>query len=344
MALTHSPVAAADTRFSIDRVPAGRTPTTLIEDVRHGFEQQPRQLPPKYFYDERGSELFDRICDTPEYYPTRTEADLIEAYASAIAGTVRPDHVIELGAGTSRKTDALLAACAGHGLEPCYWPYDVCEEVLHQTGERLLAKFPWLRVHALIGDYTAGLDHLPRPAGRCLYVFLGGTLGNFEPEPARVLLSGIRHHMEAGDALLLGTDRVKDRATLEAAYNDASGISAEFNRNVLHVINRELDADFDPEAFTHEAVFNEAASRMEMYLRARAPQSARVRALDRLYRFAEGERLFTEISRKFTTESLRSELAEGGLVLEDEWLDPKRYFSLSLSRIDGRPPRQPDRA
>lgn len=331
MVLTHSPVSARDAQFTIETVPAGRPSTPLIEDVRDGFEQRPRELSPKHFYDQRGSELFDRICDTPEYYPTRTEAALIETRADTIAAMVRPDHVIELGAGTSRKTDALLAACAHQGLEPCYWPYDVCEGVLHRTGERLLEKFPWLRVRALVGDYTAGLEYLPRPAGRCLYVFLGGTLGNFEPESARILLDDVRRHMEAGDALLLGADRIKARATLEAAYNDAAGVSAEFNRNVLHVINRELDADFVPEAFLHEAVFNETASRMEMYLRTRTPQTVMVGALNRRYEFAEGEALFTEISRKFTTDSLRAELAGGGLSLQEEWLDPDQYFSLTLS-------------
>ncbi len=335
MALSDSPVSQTDTRFSIETVPAGRTQSTLIEDVRHGFELSPCQLPPKYFYDDRGSQLFDRICDTPEYYPTRTEAALIEAHGDAIAAAVEPEHVIELGAGTSRKTDALLAACARQGLTPCYWPYDVCESILRETGERLLAQFPWLRVHALVGDYTAGLEHLPRPRGRCLYVFLGGTLGNFEPEPARVLLSDVRRHMADGDALLLGADRIKERTTLEAAYDDAAGVSAEFNRNVLHVINRELDADFAPDAFRHEARFNETASRMEMYLRARTPQTVTVGALDRRYEFAEGEALFTEISRKFTTDSLRAELAAGGLTLRNEWLDPAQYFSLSLSHSQG---------
>lgn len=331
MALIDTPVSQADTRFSIEMVPAGRTQSTLIEDVRHGFQLNPRQLPPKYFYDDYGSLLFDRICDTPEYYPTRTEATLLETHGDAIVTAVEPEHVIELGAGTSRKTDALLAACARQGLAPCYWPYDVCEGILRQTSERLLDKFPWLRIHALVGDYTAGLEHLPRPQGRCLYVFLGGTLGNFEPEPARMLLTDVSRHMEAGDALLLGADRVKARPTLEAAYDDAAGVSAEFNRNVLHVINRELDADFVPDAFAHQAVFNEAASRMEMYLRACIPQTVTVGALGRRYEFAEGEVLFTEISRKFTTDSLRAELAAGNLALQKEWLDRERYFSLSLS-------------
>lgn len=332
MAFMHDPVEIDDTRFTIASVAPGREPSTLADDVLNGFEQAPRQLPPKHFYDERGSALFDRICDTPEYYPTRTEAALIEGQGRAIVAATRPQHIIELGAGTSRKTDALLAACEGEGVEPCYWPYDVCEGVLRQTAERLLPKFPWLRVNALVGDYTAGLENLPRPQGRCLYVFLGGTLGNFEPDPARTLLADIRGHMEPEDALLLGTDRVKARSVLEAAYNDAAGVSAEFNRNVLHVINSELDADFVPDDFRHEAVFNEAASRMEMYLIAQRPQTVAVGALGRSYQFSEGEGIFTEISRKFTTERLRQELAAGGLALAEEWQDPDGYFSLTLSR------------
>ncbi|MEX1080584.1 MAG: L-histidine N(alpha)-methyltransferase, partial [Halofilum sp. (in: g-proteobacteria)] len=316
MARMSTSTEASMPRFTIQTVPPARRINTLAEDVLEGFARSPKELPPKYFYDDRGSALFDRICDTPEYYPMRTEASLLEGYGADIVAAMRPEHIVELGSGTSRKTDVLLGACEQAGIAPVYWPYDVCEGVLQETGDRLLARFPWLQVNALVGDYTAGLDHLPRPAGRCLYVFLGGTLGNFEPEPAAILLSDLTHHMDAGDGLLLGTDRVKARATLEAAYNDAGGVSAEFDRNVLQVINHELNADFEPSAFRHEAVFNAAVGRMEMYLYADRAQTVTVGALQRSYRFAEGEPIFTEISRKFTADGLRDELAGAGLALE----------------------------
>lgn len=336
MARSRSSTEATIPRFTIQTVPAARQIRSLAEDVREGFALTPKQLPPKYFYDDRGSALFDRICDTPEYYPMRTEAALLEEHTAAIVAATQPEHIVELGSGTSRKTDALLGACERAGIAPVYWPYDVCEGVLQETGERLLARFPWLQVNALVGDYTAGLDYLPRPGGRCLYVFLGGTLGNFEPDPAAVLLADLTRHMGADDGLLLGTDRVKPRATLEAAYNDAAGVSAEFNRNVLHVINRELEADFEPDVFRHEAVFNAAASRMEMRLYAERAQTVTIGALERSYHFAEGEALFTEISRKFTADSLRDELTGEGLALEREWVAPGDFFSLSLSRSAGR--------
>ncbi len=332
MAQMRSSTGTSAPRFTIQTVRAARRIRSLAEDVLEGFAQTPKQLPPKHFYDDRGSALFDRICDTPEYYPMRTEAGLLDEHGAAIVAATRPAHIVELGSGTSRKTDTLLGACEQAGIAPVYWPYDVCEGVLQETGGRLLARFPWLQVNALVGDYTAGLEHLPRPDGGCLYVFLGGTLGNFEPEPAAQLLADVARRMSSGDALLLGTDRVKARATLEAAYNDAAGVSAEFNRNVLHVINNELGADFEPSAFRHEAVFNASAGRMEMYLYAQRSQTVTVQALDRSYRFAEGEPLFTEISRKFSAEALRDELAGAGLALEREWVAPDDFFSLSLSR------------
>ncbi len=311
--------------------PTRRVPT-LAEDVATGFRRSPRQLPPKYFYDATGSALFDRICELPEYYPTRTEQALLEAYADSIADAIQPDHIIELGAGTARKTVTLLAACQRAGMTPTYWPFDVCPSVVETTCARIADQFPGFGVVGLVGDYTAGLQNLPQPEGRCLYLFLGGTLGNFEPDESRRLLTELAHRMQAEDRLLLGADRVKDRATMEAAYNDTAGVTAAFNRNVLAVINRELDGDFDPEALTHRAIYNSAESRIEMQLRARWRQRVHLAAIGRTYDFAPGEIIRTEISRKFTGESLNGELVDGGLSPEATYLADGNYFSLVLAR------------
>lgn len=311
-------------------VAPARTVPSLADDVRAGFERRPRMLAPKYFYDARGSDLFDRICDTPEYYPTRSEHELLDTHADSVVDRLRPDHIVELGSGTARKTVSLIAACERAGLAPVYWPFDVCAEVLEQAAANLRPHFPWLQVHALVGDYTAGLAHLPRPAGRCLYVFLGGTFGNFEPAEGCALLRDLTAHMQDGDALLLGVDRVKDRATIEAAYNDAAGVTAAFNRNVLYVLNRELDGDFEPEAFRHEARFNAGQGRIEMVLRAERRMHVSLRALGCSYTFEPDEPLLTEISRKFTPEQLDRELGEAGMARRASFVAPGDYFSLEL--------------
>ncbi len=316
--------------LTVRTVPPARHVPSLAEDVIDGFDRDPRCLSPKYFYDDRGSELFDRICDTPEYYPTRTEHELLRRHADDIVQRVRPEHIVELGSGTSRKTPELLAACERAGLAPAYWPFDVCEGVLRYAGRHLLERFPWLQVEALVGDYTAGLDHLPRLEGRCLYVFLGGTFGNFEADAGGILLGELERRMGAGDALLLGVDRVKDPAVIEAAYSDAGGVTAAFNRNVLRVLNRELDGDFEPDAFRHEAIFSRDRGRIEMILRADRPQAVHLAGLGRTYRFAADEPLLTEISRKFTAEQLERELAAAGLVHAAAYVAQGDYFSLEL--------------
>ncbi|MCO6440587.1 MAG: L-histidine N(alpha)-methyltransferase [Nitrococcus mobilis] len=319
-------------RFECQTVPAARAVPNLAEDVLQGFARRPRALPPKYFYDALGSELFDRICDTPEYYPTRTEARLLDQSAHSIIRQARPDHIIELGSGTSRKTAHLLEACEANGLEPSYWPFDVCEAVLHAAAEALLEAHPWLKVQALIGDYSAGLAHLPQPAGRRLFVFLGGTIGNLTPEESIAFLSELRGLMREGDAFLLGADRTKAPRLLQAAYDDARGLTAEFNRNVLNVINQALRGDFDPYAFDHLALYNETLQRIEMYLVARHDQEVHLMALERRYGFLQGERILTEISRKFTAESLTAELRAARLNPTHHYQTEDRYFSLVLAR------------
>jgi L-histidine N-alpha-methyltransferase len=330
MSVTSEDRTHGSSHYTAREVPAVYRVPTVAEDVAAGFAETPKRLPPKYFYDDYGSRLFDQICDTPEYYPMRTEGGLLAESAAAIMASVKPAHILELGSGTSRKTEYLLAAAEEQGLSPRYWPYDVCESIMASAAERLLERFPWLSIEALVGDYGAGLAHLPRPEGGCLYLFLGGSLGNFEPHEAVRVLGELAEHMHPQDRLLLGVDRVKDRAVLEAAYDDAAGVTAAFNRNVLTVLNRELDADFDPDGFAHESFFNEAASRIEMHLVARRDQRVRIGALGQDYEFPAGERLRTEISRKFTPASLASELASAGLAMSEHYQPADGAFSLVL--------------
>jgi L-histidine Nalpha-methyltransferase len=326
-----------DERFRCMRVPAARPVPGLEEDVRRGLLVRPRSLPPKYFYDERGSALFDRICDTPEYYPTRTEDALLAACAGQVIARARPDHIIELGSGASRKTGHLLTALDRAGLDGCqYWPFDVCEPMLRQAAARLMAAHAGLRVNALVGDYLGGLSGMPRPGGRRLFVFLGSTIGNFEPAEAVGFLRELAALMDSGDSLLLGADRVKSPAVLEAAYNDAEGVTAAFNLNLLEVLNRELDSDFMPDAFMHRALYNAVDQRIEMYLISRVRQMVHLSRLGEHLELDAGESILTEISRKFTPETLEAMLGEAGLESVARFEPENGYFSLVHARLSRR--------
>lgn len=305
--------------------------STLAADVLHGMTSSPKRVPPKHFYDARGSELFDRICDTPEYYPTRTELGLLESAAREIIETVRPTHLIELGSGAARKTRALLDAVEAARLDTVYVPFDVSESMLVKSARELLQSYDWLRVQGVVGDYEHHLREIPT-GERHLFVFLGGTIGNFGPERAVEFLQRVRDAMVPGDRLLLGTDLVKSHAVLNAAYNDEAGVTAEFNKNVLLVMNRELDADFDPDLFEHVAFFDPDKSQIEMHLRARRAHSATIGQLGLGVELAAGEMIHTEISRKFTYDSLRRMLEDAGLELLDWYVPDNQYFALSLSR------------
>lgn len=311
--------------------PVRRIPS-IADDARRHLLDPPRWMPPKYFYDERGSVLFDRICDTREYYPTRTEAALLKASADGIVRRSRPDHVFELGSGTSRKTRVLFSACRDMGLRPDYWPLDVSEEILLHAAAELSSAYPWLAVTPLLGDYSGGLGNLPAMPGAVLCLFLGGTIGNFEQAEASAFLADLGTRLDGDDRLLIGFDRVKERSVLEAAYNDEAGLTAEFNRNMLNVLNRELDADFQPDAFDHQAVFNDEAARIEMYLVARRGMTVRLSGLGETLTLAAGERILTEISRKFTRQSLEDLLAAGGFELEERFDAPDEWYSLALAR------------
>jgi L-histidine N-alpha-methyltransferase len=319
-----------DSRFVLRQLAALDTSKDLAHDVRYGFSLPQKILPPKYFYDERGSWLYDKICQVPEYYPARTEAALLQDKAEEIIAQVRPETILELGSGTSSKTTHLLDACESTRCHAQYLPLDVCEEMLVDAGNRLLDKYQWLKIEALVGDYAACFDHVPSSSGARLYVFLGGTLGNLTEAEAAEFLRNLRGMMSETDYLLLGVDRVKDREILHAAYNDSHGYTAEFNLNILSVINRELGGHFDPERFVHRAWFNEEKSQIEMHLRSRESQTIRIDALDMTVAFEEGETIHTEISRKFTPEALSKMTSSAGLSVVDHFEPDNGYFSLAL--------------
>lgn len=311
--------------------PARHVPD-IIENVREGLLNKPRSLPPKYFYDERGSLLFAKICDTPEYYPTRTEELLLKQYSDDIIREVKPDEILELGSGTSRKTRRLFDACERNGHSCSYAPFDVCAPMLEMTAEQLHADYGWLEVTPLLGDYYAGLENLPVHAGRRLFMFIGSTIGNFTPDEARLFLNNLRGRMRSGDYLLLGLDRVKDKALLDAAYNDRQGLTADFNLNLLNVLNRELKADFDRSRFRHHAGFDRENSRVEMRLISTGPQTVQLGKIDERIVFDRGDDILTELSHKFTFSSAEALLIDCGYSIIRHYQPENRYFSLILSR------------
>jgi dimethylhistidine N-methyltransferase len=302
----------------------------LAADVRAGLSATPKVLPPKWFYDDRGSELFDEITRLPEYYPTRAERAILEARADEIARATRADTLVELGSGTSEKTRLLLTALADGGTLSRFVPFDVSEQTLRDAAAAVAREYA-IPVHAVVGDFERHLGDLPG-GGRRIVAFLGGTIGNLEPEMRARFLKEVASGLGADDALLLGTDLVKDVARLVAAYDDAAGITAAFNRNVLHVVNRALDADFVPDAFEHVARFDTSEEWVEMRLRATEPMHVRVAALDLDARFETGEEMRTEISAKFRRERVAAELEAAGLTLAEWWTDPAGDFALSLAR------------
>jgi L-histidine Nalpha-methyltransferase len=304
---------------------------SLAEDVLDGLTRPFKELPPKHFYDTRGAELFDRICDLPEYYPTRAERAILDASADELAAVTGAAELVELGSGTAAKTRVLLDALHAAGTLRRYVPVDVTESVVRDCARTLTDEYEGLQVHGVIGDLERHLDRLPAAVGPRVVAFLGGTIGNFPPGSRRRVLRAIGGLLEPGDHLLMGTDLVKDRAVLEAAYDDAQGLTAEFNRNVLRVLNRELQAEFDPDDFDHVALFDPDNEWIEMRLRARRAHTTLVRALDLPVRFEAGEELRTEISAKFTPERLQGDLAAAGLQLVRWLTDPDELFALTLS-------------
>ncbi|WP_289008076.1 L-histidine N(alpha)-methyltransferase [uncultured Thermomonospora sp.] len=303
----------------------------LRQDVWEGLTAHPKTLPPKWFYDERGSALFEEITELDEYYPTRRERQILLEHAREIAAATGARTLLELGAGSGEKTRLLLAALSAEGTLRDYVPVDVSGDFLAAAAGRIARDHPHLTVRPVVADYEQHLHLLPTGPPRLL-VFLGGTIGNFPPAERSSFLSALRATMDDRDALLLGADLVKDTGRLVRAYADARGVTAEFNRNVLHVINRRLEADFIPEAFDHIALWDPRNEWIEMRLRARDAQTVRIGGLELTVEFAAGEQMRTEISAKFRPERLEAELNAAGLALEALWTDEHGDFSLSLAR------------
>jgi len=301
----------------------------LVRDVRAGLGADPKSLPPRWFYDERGSELFEAITRLPEYYQTRTETAILREAAPDVIARVRPEALVELGAGSAEKTRLLIEPAIRDRLS-CFVPFDISEAFLQQAARRLAADFPGLAVYAVVGDFSMHVDRVPRH-GQQLVVFLGSTIGNFEDEQRAVFLRQVRDLLQPGDAFLLGVDLVKDEAELVAAYDDAAGVTAEFNLNVLRVLNRELGADFDLGAFEHVATFDRERSRIEMRLRTHGPRRVTIPGAEMVVEFAAGEALLTEISVKFTRESIQRELEAAGMDVARWYTDPRQRFALALS-------------
>ena len=303
----------------------------FIDDVRRGLSASPKFLQPRWFYDDRGCELFDQITELPEYYQTRTEMSILQRHARDIMELVRPASIVELGAGSCTKSRVLIRAAKGMGSLWTFVPFDISEATLRRSASELSEEFDDLTVYCVTGEFDHHLSQIPR-FGRQLIVFLGSTIGNFEGVEARRFLAEVRRLMRPGDHFLIGADLIKNEGELVAAYDDSRGVTAEFNRNVLARINAELDADFDLDAFTHVARWNEAERRIEMHLCANAAQTVAVRAADLTVRFDRGETLRTEVCAKYTRDSLEAMLRGEGIEPVAWYADRAERFGLLLAR------------
>jgi L-histidine N-alpha-methyltransferase len=339
------------------RLPADYRAASLRADALAGLTATPKSLPPKWFYDAQGSELFEKITGLPEYYPTRAERAILRAVAPEIAALTAAATLVELGSGSSEKTRLLLSALRDAGTLRGYVPVDVSESALAAAGDALAAEYPGLAVHAVVADFEKYLG-VPSDAGDRvtgngatgnrttgngaageggdgggprLVAFLGSTIGNMVPAERAVFLRRVRARLSPGDAFLLGTDLVKDPAVLVAAYDDSAGVTAAFNKNVLAVLNAELGADFDLDAFDHVAVWDAGREWIEMRLRATSAQRVRVRDLGLTVEFEAGEEMRTEVSAKFREAGVRAELSAAGLAMRSWWTDEGGQFGLSLA-------------
>jgi len=301
----------------------------LRSDALAGLTATPKTLTPTWLYDDTGSALYDAITRLPEYYPARTEQSILDTWSPAMVARTRPDTLVELGSGTSDKTRALLDAMVATGTLRRYVPFDVSEGTLREASARIADEYA-IEVRGVVGDFRRHLSAVPTDGVR-LFAFLGGTVGNFEPAARTALLAQIAAAMAPGDALLLGTDLVKDHGRLVRAYADTAGVTAAFNKNVLSVLNRELGANFDLDDFAHVSLFNTRDEWIEMRLRSRRRHTVAVPGLGLTLQFEQGEELRTEISAKFRVERIGRELAAAGLRVADMWTDPAADFALTLA-------------
>jgi L-histidine Nalpha-methyltransferase len=305
--------------------------SSIEQDVRRGLTASPKDLPPKWFYDDAGSALFDEITRLDEYYPTRRERAILAAHAEEIARRTGADTLVELGSGTSEKTRIVLDGLRDGGTLRRFVPFDVSKQTLHDAAAAIEREYPGIDVQPVVGDFTRDLHTIP-PGGRRVVAFLGGTIGNLLPTARAQFLHDAASSLGPDGTFLLGTDLVKDSERLVAAYDDARGVTAAFNKNVLRVINRELEADFDVDAFEHVACFDPENAWIEMRLRSTRDQTVHVRALDLAVPFTAGEEMRTEVSAKFTRTRVERELHAAGLELVAWWTDPGGDFAVSLSR------------
>lgn len=310
------------------------TNDAIAFEVYEGLTAAPKHLPSKLFYDEAGSQLFEQITELPEYYLTRTERSIFEQHAADILRQAGPSvTLVELGAGTATKTCILIEELLRHQSRSLFYPIDVSPSALEQAQRQLASEFPSLRVNPIVADYTGGVPALSRITGRKLVLYIGSSIGNFEPPQAIRILRRIRQTLRTGDALLLGADYAKPAKILLPAYDDAQGVTASFNKNILARLNRELDADFSLDAWRHIALWNRRCSRMEIYLESLVEQTAFLPALDLDVKFDAGERIHTENSYKYTDGMIESILRESGFTLEHSWCDRRKWFGVHLARV-----------
>jgi L-histidine N-alpha-methyltransferase len=324
--------------LDLERPSSLDTREMLIREVQRGLLMRPRSLPPWMFYDARGSRIFEEITELAEYYPTRTERNILASYSDAIIAAAcneqsEPMRLVELGAGTATKTRILLDAAVRLQSEVLYTPVDVSSDALDVACETISTSLPEVCLSPIVANYVTNPLQLDSFDGTTLGLYIGSSIGNFAPEEARTILRHLRGQLQCGDALLLGVDMVKDEPTLVAAYDDGEGVTAEFNLNMLHRLNRELDADFDPAMFRHRALWNAAQSRIEMHLESTRDQRVRIPAAQLDVYFEEGERIHTENSHKFTDGTIRRLLGDGGFDVEQTWKDERGWYSVTLARV-----------
>ncbi|MBC6414542.1 MAG: L-histidine N(alpha)-methyltransferase [Chromatiales bacterium] len=319
-------------RFNCDRLEPIKVTSTLEEDVIEGLSKDVFSLPPKYFYDDEGSELFEQICNSKDYYLTREESKLLQEQADYLIGQTQPDHIVEFGCGKSAKIRFLLNACERQGIRCTFWPIDICYEAIKDLSDELLSAYPWLHINAYVGDYHAGFSNMVLPEGCCLALFMGSTIGNFNTAQATDFLLEINNLLGEEGVLLLGVDRLKDADILTAAYDDSDGATARFNLNLLKRLNQELDADFVCDNFKHQATFNELDSQVEMRLVSEKDQEIYFAKLGRSMKLRKGESMLTEISRKFDDKKLTKLLHKGGFKIEHHISAKNDIFSLLLAR------------